>query len=106
MPKELLGPNLELENHESEGHLNHLPSENGQSFDLKRKKGKVIWKKSERPSLILGVDIHMDEVMKASKLILVGREKGMHYSTKYIPEWLEKAWSKGPDSRVEVINLA
>lgn len=75
-PAHLLGVNLVVDIQDGEELSSKFPTKIGQSSRSKRKKGKVIQKKLERPNLILGVDIQMNEVMEDSKLILVGQVKG------------------------------
>ena len=56
----------------------------GQYSGSKRKKWKCIRKNVEKLNLFLGVDIQIGKAMEASKLIIVGRAKGKHYSANYI----------------------
>ena len=52
----------------------------------KRKKNKLIRRKDEHPCCVLGVDIHIDEVMEATETVLVGRVRGRKFSENYITE--------------------
>lgn len=72
----------------------------------KQKKNKAIRKKEEWPCCVLGVDISIDEVMEATKTILVGRVKGRNFSANYISKWTNTEWKEAPGKPMEIQALA
>lgn len=59
-------------------------------------------RKDQVPTLVLGLDLSIDEEMDTTKLTLVGKEKGKKVKTPYLKDWAEATWKEGPDLRFEV----
>lgn len=76
--EEWLGLLFVEENHVPEGRPFLGKTKNDRITDSKRKKGKVIRKKTVCPNLVLKVDIQIYKAMEASELILARREKWKH----------------------------